>query len=242
MGKEVVLIADDFGLGAEINQTILRTHLQGALHGAALMMGQPGTAHAVDLARAHPSLQVGWHLHLCDSRPVTVETWPWGASAPRAGFAFGLLPAARRLMRREIAAQWELFRATGLPCRFVNCHHHLHTHPAVYHALTEVLAAGGFDGWIRLGRPRAFDPAPARRAAYALAERVFRRRRQLSPWRSADTLWGMDRTFRMEAGEVGRAIAALPDGFHEFLFHPRAGTCRDTACLLALKGTVPPSA
>jgi hypothetical protein len=57
----------------------------------------------------------------------------------------------------------------------------------------------------------------------------------LSPWRTTDTLWGLDRLFRMDAEEVRSAMAILPDGFHEFMFHPRTRTCSDTLCLLDLK-------
>ena len=82
-----VFIADDFGLDEATNLAILRAHCAGALHGASLMLGQPGTDHAVALAREHPTLLIGWHLHLCDSRPATRSAWPWGASPGRAGLA-----------------------------------------------------------------------------------------------------------------------------------------------------------
>src|SRR5271168_1473148 len=101
MAKEVIFVADDFGMTSEINDAILHAHLSGHLNGAALMMAQPATAAAVKLARAHPSLQIGWHLHLNDSLPATTDRWPWGASPARAGFSIGLLPRARALMRRE---------------------------------------------------------------------------------------------------------------------------------------------
>ena len=155
------------------------------------MLGQPATADAVALAKQTPSLQVGWHLHLSDSQPVTVPAWPWGKSHWRAGFAIALSP---ELMRREVTAQWEEFKATGLCCAFVNSHHHLHVHPFVFAELMKVLPAD-FDGWIRRGWPCRF--------------------------RRSDTLWGVHRTFRMDAGEVRAAMAKLPAGLHEFLFHPR---------------------
>jgi hypothetical protein len=47
-------------------------------------------------------------------------------------------------------------------------------------------------------------------------------------------LWGLDRLFRMDAREIRAAIDLLPDGFHEFMFHPRTRTCPDSLCLLAL--------
>ena len=105
------------------------------------MVGQPGTADAVRVARDNPGLRVGWHLHLDNSQPVTCAAWPWGNSYRRAGWAIGLSPRARQLMREEVRAQWELFRETGLTCAFVNSHHHLHAHPFVYQILLDVVKA-----------------------------------------------------------------------------------------------------
>ncbi len=235
MAKEVVFVADDLGLSEEINDAITYAHRAGRLDGAALMMGQPATDAAVRLARELPELQIGWHLHLTDSQPVTTTHWPWGTSPSRAGWAIGLSSAARRLMENEVAQQWELFQATGLPCAFVNSHHHLHAHPFVYRAMRRVVGRQ-FSGWVRAGRPRFFSPVGTSARALTFSDQLFfARRRRLSLWRATDTLWGLDRLFRMEAGEVRAALAALPDGFHEFLFHPRTRTCSDTLCLLALK-------
>src|SRR6266481_4753194 len=79
-GREVLFIADDFGMNPEVNRAIVHAHRHGALHGASLMMGQPATEDAVQLAQDNPDLQVGWHLHLCDSQPITRNVWPWGKS------------------------------------------------------------------------------------------------------------------------------------------------------------------
>ena len=234
MAKEVIFIADDFGMSTEINQSILNTHTSGYLTGTALMMAQPGTDEAVALARAHPSLQIGWHLHLSDSIPSTLDEWPWEPSPAAAGWEIGTSKPARELMRREVARQWELFQATGLECRFINSHHHLHAHPFVYRELLEVIGPQ-FQGWIRLGRPRAFQATPLSVLWTALGWTYLERRRRLSAWRTTDTLWGIDRIFNMNVDEVYAAIAKLPDGFHEFLFHPRTLSCPDTLCLLRLK-------
>jgi hypothetical protein len=235
MPREIVFIADDLGLTPEINDAICYTHTDGVLTSAALMMAQPGTGDAVARARALPSLQIGWHLHLNDSTPATTDRWPWGASPARAGWSIGLSPAARALMRREVARQWELFCATGLECRFLTSHHHLHAHPFVFAAMREVIGPR-CDGWLRLGRAGWFEPPSAgTRLGHAAGEFFLRRRRRLSPWRPSDTLWGLDRIFRMDAREVSSAVAKLPaTGLHEFLFHPRTRTCPDTRCLLEL--------
>lgn len=237
MAKEVIFVADDFGMTSEINDAILYSHLSGHLDGAALMMAQPGTAAAVELAHAHPSLQIGWHLHLNDSIPATTDRWPWGASPARAGFSIGLSSKARDLMRREVAQQWNLFQETGLECRFINSHHHLHAHPFVYRALLDTVGPR-FQGWIRLGKPRAFRPTAQSLLWSALGWTYLERRRRLSAWRATDTLWGLDRIFQMNAGEVQATLATLPDGFHEFLFHPRTRSCPDTLCLIQLKSSL----
>jgi hypothetical protein len=237
MAKEVIFIADDFGMDRDINDAIVHSHISGELTGAALMMAQPGTEEAVALAHQHPTLQVGWHLHLNDSTPATTDRWPWGKSPVRAGLEIGLSAAARKLMRREVARQWELFQATGLECRFINSHHHLHAHPLVYRAMLDVVGPG-FPGWIRLGRPRAFHATRLSLLWSALGAIYLERRRELSAWRPSDTLWGIDRIFRMNATEIHAAMATLPDGLHEFLFHPRSRSCPDTLCLLQLKSSL----
>src|SRR5271156_1623545 len=181
MAKELIFVADDFGMTREINDAILYAHLSGHLTGAALMMAQPATDAAVAQARAHPTLQIGWHLHLNDSIPATTGRWPWGASPARAGFDIGLSPKARKLVRREVARQWELFQETGLECRFINSHHHLHAHPFVYRALLDTVGPR-FQGWIRLGKPRAFR-SPSFSPLWSILNWAYlERRRRLSAW------------------------------------------------------------
>lgn len=239
MAKELIFVADDFGMNDQINDAILYAHLSGHLTAAALMMAQSATDSAVALARSHPSLQIGWHLHLNDSLPATTDRWPWGDSPARAGIRIGFSSAAaRELMRREVARQWELFQATGLECRFINSHHHLHAHPFVYHALLEVVGPC-FPGWIRLGCPRAIRSPGASLLWFALGWAYLERRRRLSRWRATDTLWGVRP--RLTAEEVNAIVATLPDGFHEFLFHPRTRSCSDTLCLIQLKSSLAPS-
>ena len=61
-------------------------------------------------------------------------------------------------------------------------------------------------------------------------------RRRHCPYRHSDTLWGLGRTFRMQAQEVVNAARNLKNGFHEFYFHPRnVDNDADMRCLLELK-------
>src|SRR5580700_9296108 len=62
--KELILNADDFGLTQGINCGIIRAHRDGILTSATLMATAPAFDHAVEQARANPTLGVGCHLVL----------------------------------------------------------------------------------------------------------------------------------------------------------------------------------
>lgn len=235
MAKTVIFTADDLGLDESANLAIERAHRDGVLNAACLMMGQPGTAQALEIIRRNPSLEIGWHLHVCDSKPLTRDRWPWGSSPVRAGLALAFSPGARKLAGEEILAQWEQLVAAGVECRFLNGHHHLHIHPFVARTMRRVVPAG-FAGWVRGFQVRYFSGEPAGRPALPWLRRGARR--WLKVWPAGchtDSLWGLDRTFRMDAAEIARVLPALPDGRHEFVFHPRRDGDADQRALLALK-------
>lgn len=233
MAREIFFTADDFGLDSETNAAIIYAHQKGILHGTALMMGQPGTEEAVKLARENPMLEIGFHLHLNDSQPLTIEKWPWKQSPAKAGFTVAFSLNARELVRHEIEQQWKAFQSTGLTCAFVNTHHHLHTHPFIYSSLLRTISPK-FKGWMRLGDVKKFGPTS--QMTSSIINFIFKAYRNHCPFRTSDTLWGIDRTFRMNSQEIAEVISKLPGGFHEFIFHPRKiRDDLDTACLLALR-------
>ena len=229
--QRIVYIADDFGLDNNVNDAIVHSHRNGVLTGAALMLGQPGTEQAVRMAYENPQLEIGWHLHVVDSQPLSCSEWPW-QTPTGAGFAIGFSRRARELVRKEIELQWNAFLRTGLTCRFVNAHHHLCIHPFVRKTLVATIG-DEFDGWLRWGQPRFFGRS---QAGYQILDRWLQapHRRRL-PFTLSSTLWGIDRTFAMNASEVVSVIPDLGDGLHEFMFHPRQiNADSDTQCLIEL--------
>lgn len=232
---DIHFIADDFGLSTEVNETIFHTFENGALTGAALMMGQLGTQEAVQIALKSPELQVGLHFHLCDSHPMKKEKWPWETSPVKAGILLGIKKPFRELIRKELKAQWKAFQETGLECRFINVHHHLHAHPFVLRELENIVGSP-FQGWIRLGAPCSFSSSRCKLIKFQCGRWWFKRLRSYCSYNSPETLWGIDRTFRMQAEEVVTVIKELTSGSHEFIFHPRQQQYdRDTECLIQLK-------
>lgn len=102
---------------------------------------------AVALAHAHPSLAVGLHLVLASGRavlpprdiPHLVDSVGRFRSSPTlAGLAYQFGRRARPELRREIEAQLERFRQTGIALAHVDGHLHLHVHPVVIGALCDL--------------------------------------------------------------------------------------------------------
>ena len=234
MTCKIVFTADDFGLNDNTNEAIIHSYQNGVLTGAALMVGQPGSENAVALAQEHPGLEIGWHLHIVDSQPLSLEEWPW-RTPTEAGFAIGFSRRKRELVREEIELQWNSFLKTGLRCCFVNGHHHLCIHPFVRKTLVATLG-NEFDGWLRWGEPRFFG---TNQISFHLLYRLLQAPHRASlPFNASSTLWGIDRTFNMNAKEVEAVLPTLSDGLHEFMFHPRhIKSDKDTQCLMELKNT-----
>lgn len=233
--KRLVVTADDFGLSSEVNEAVEQAHREGILTAASLMVSAPAAADAVARARRLPSLRVGLHL-------VLVEAWPTlpAADLPdltdaqglmrrdmeRLGLDLALKPAARRQLAAEIRAQFEAYRATGLPLDHVNAHKHFHIHPLIAGA---VLRIGRDFGMRALRVPRepreilrraepgsnpraALDTAPW---AALLAVRA-RQAGLLIPDRTLGLAWSGAMTPRRVAG----FLADLPDGLTELYTHP----------------------
>ncbi len=145
--KRLVVTADDFGLSLEVNEAVEQAHREGILTAASLMVSAPAAADAVARAKRLPSLRVGLHL-------VLVEAWPTlppaalpdlagpdgllRADMAKLGLDFARRPAARRQLAAEIEAQFEAYRATGLPLDHVNAHKHFHVHPLIAGAVLRI--------------------------------------------------------------------------------------------------------
>jgi len=144
--RRLIVNADDFGRSPSINQAVIRAHREGILTSASLMVNEPDCAEAVALARENPKLGVGLHLTLLlGHSALPPEKIPGLVNDRRefsddpvgAGFRYFFNRRLREPLRAEIHAQFERFRATGLPLDHVNGHLHLHLHPVVFRILME---------------------------------------------------------------------------------------------------------
>ena len=129
--------------------------MQGIVTSASLMVAAPAADEAVALARERPRLAVGLHLVVLGGKAVLPpEAIPrlvdGDGRFPRGAFPAGVRyffsAAARAELVREMRAQFEAFRATGLPLSHVDGHHHMHLHPTVFALLLPLAQEYGARG------------------------------------------------------------------------------------------------
>jgi chitin disaccharide deacetylase len=200
------------------------------------MVGGDAAADAVARARRCPDLHVGLHLVLVDGRPVLPnEEIPglvrgrneFDRNMGRAGVRFFCLPQVRRELAKEIRAQFEAFRATGLPLDHANAHKHMHLHPTV----SALIIAIGRDYGLRAVRV-PFEPVEVLRRAFPGEQRrtpphrpwieMLRRRLRRAGLATNDQVFGLAWSGAMIEERVLGLLPHLPDGASEIYFHPAA--------------------
>ena len=138
MSKRLIITADDFGMSIEVNEAVEEAHRNGVLTCASLLIAGDAAQDAVRRAKRMPQLGVGLHVAIFDAptsekRPsiLSRDGADLGVDPVRTGSAIMVLPRARAAARREIAAQVEAYRKTGLEMGHLDGHWHCHQHPIV---------------------------------------------------------------------------------------------------------------
>jgi hopanoid biosynthesis associated protein HpnK len=138
MTSRLIITADDFGMSLEVNEAVEEAHRKGVLTCASLVVAGDAAEDAIRRARRMPGLGVGLHLTIFGARAsakgvstLSRDGENLGEEPVRTGSAIMVLPAARKAARREIAAQFEAYRQTGLELGHLDGHWHCHQHPSV---------------------------------------------------------------------------------------------------------------
>jgi hopanoid biosynthesis associated protein HpnK len=229
--KRLIVTGDDFGASLPVNEAIEAAHSRGILTATCLMVGAPAAADAVERARRLPGLGVGLHLVLVRGRSVLPPAdipdlvdaeGRFDAHLVRAGFRYFFLPRVRHQLAREIRAQFEAFRKTGLTLDHVNAHNHMHVHPTV---LGLVLAIGREYGMTAVRLP--FEPAAGGGVAARLGRlflglwiALMRRRLDAAGIRHNDFAFGIGDCGCMDRRRLLSLLPSLPDGASEIFSHP----------------------
>jgi hopanoid biosynthesis associated protein HpnK len=148
----LIINADDFGISDEVNEAVIRAYKDGVLTSTSLMVTGAAFEQAVRLAHENPGLAVGIHLVTVVGKSVLSHTeiptlvdreGNFSNNPTAAGLKYFFSVRARRELRKELAAQFEKFRSTGLPLSHIDGHLHLHVHPVIFDAALKLGAKYG---------------------------------------------------------------------------------------------------
>ncbi|CAA7616557.1 hopanoid biosynthesis-associated protein HpnK [Magnetospirillum sp. SS-4] len=238
MSRRLIVTADDFGRSLPVNDAVEDAHVNGILTAASLMVTEAARDDAVRRARALPSLGVGLHMTLVDGVPALPPSeipdlvdanGHFTLDLVRLGTRIYLSRTVRNQVAAEIRAQFELFKATGLPLAHVDSHHHYHLHPTVFDLMLDLAVEYGAPG-IRIPWEPPLPSWRARRNRLGLrlfngifhwrrTERMRKRVEQAGLIANGQA-FGLNDSGAMDAGTVGDFLDALPEGLTEIYSHP----------------------
>ncbi len=199
------------------------------------MVGAPAAADAVERARRLPNLRVGLHVVLVDGDPVSERaqlpalldrSGRFRNDLARYGTELAVSPAARRQATKEIAAQFEAFRATGLALDHVNAHRHFHLHPVVAAAIMKIGRQHGMQALRVPVEPwrivAGIDPRTRRQIGRVTTPWAawLRQRARRAGLTTADAVFGLAWSGAMTATRLAAVVGRLPAGVVEIYLHP----------------------
>lgn len=189
--QSLIVNADDFGLTRGVNEGIVRAHHDGIVTSTTIMADAPAFEHAVELARAAPSLDVGVHLVL----------WPESTAMPQRlpSFVARALGSSVREIEDNFARQVERVIEAGIVPSHLDTHKHTHLLPNVMRAVTRVARRFGI-AWVR----RALFGWQATSAGL----------------KTPDHFVGIRLTGHMEESSLLAALSKLRPGVTELMCHP----------------------
>ena len=220
--RRLIVTADDFGLDQSVNEAVEKAWRQGVLTAADLMVGGPAAIDAIERARRMNGLGVGLHLVLTDGTPILPMTEVGLLTDSRgrfldnmvfAGVRFFFDPRVRRQLAKEIRAQFEAFKRTGLILDHVSAHKHFHLHPTVLGLILRIGREYGVNA-IRLPLEK--------NGPFGLIPwlELMRRRLDRSGILHNDQVLGLADTGRMDESRMIGYIEQLGGGVTELYCHP----------------------
>ncbi len=234
----MIVTADDFGLSSPVNEAIAKAHEKGILTTTSLMVSAPAAAEAIELAKKLPDLNVGMHLVLSNGKATLPASsisklvnskGEFSNSQVCSGIKMFFNARAKEQLEKEIRAQFEAFKATGLKLDHVNAHNHMHLHPTVFDLIIKI---GKDYGVTAIRIP---NEPPLNSIIINKKEKLIRTLRWLffKPFISRmkkqceensikinDTIYGLNDSGHMNIDKMIRIIPHISNGTTEIYTHP----------------------
>ncbi len=237
MNRKILISADDFGLSVEVNEAVEIAHRQGILSTANLMIGGNAAEDAIKRAKRMPNLRVGLHIVVIEGKsilpkreiPLLVDNdqlFPSQQFKMSINYYFN--KDIQKQLSKEIKAQFEAFRKTGLTLDHVDVHKHMHLHPTIAQL---ILKANNDFNIQRIRLPhepvsvlQAIDQTSSLKNINNLFvfywSKLLKQQIIKANMRSMDWCFGLSWCGHMTFDRVQKLIPKLPYGNSEIFFHP----------------------
>ncbi|WP_062268633.1 chitin disaccharide deacetylase [Endozoicomonas arenosclerae] len=143
---KLIANADDYGLSEGVNYGIIDAYKNGIVRSTTMMVGMPGEAHGVELAKEYPGLKIGIHLRLtaghslCKGlKTLTDETGQFNSQTD----FYGNENICPEEVEKEFRAQIDHFISLGLKPTHLDSHHHCYGHPVAYPVVKKIASEMG---------------------------------------------------------------------------------------------------
>ncbi len=222
--RRLIVTADDYGLDQSVNEAVEKAWRLGILTAAGLMVGAPAASDAIERARRMNGLGIGLHLVLTDGRPVSPLTEVGFLVDSRgrfldnmvfSGVRFFICPRVRQQLAKEIRAQFEAFRSTGLVLDHVSAHKHFHLHPTVLSLIIEI----GHEYGLKSVRLPLEENGPRGLIPWL---KLMRWRLDKAGMLHNEKIYGLTETGHMDESRMIEYISQLDEGVTEIYCHPAA--------------------
>ncbi|ODS31404.1 MAG: hypothetical protein SCARUB_03481 [Candidatus Scalindua rubra] len=235
--KALIINGDDFGATRSINRAIIKSHRDGILTSASLMVNGGAFNDAVEQAKRNPNLSVGIHLVLVQGRPTLpphiipdlVDSKGYFLnSSVLAGLKYFFIKSTREQIEKELRAQMEKFVSTKLEISHINSHLNIHMQPTIFNIVLKLAKEFGVKN-IRLTRDNLFLNLKLDRGALAYKlvhslifnalATIYRKRLRGHGFRGTDVVYGLLQSGNMYESYVTGLLNNLKDGVSEMYFH-----------------------
>lgn len=237
MNRKILISADDFGLSVEVNEAIEIAHRQGILSTANLMIAGDAAEDAIIRAKKMPNLRVGLHVVVIEGRsilpqseiPLIVDKNRLFPSQQfKMGINYFFNPRIQKQLEKEIRAQFEAFRKTGLMLDHVDVHKHMHLHPTIAQLVFKI-SHEYQQQYIRLPKEpvkilQSVDQTTNLNNTNNLFVfywcKFLEQQIKKAKMKSFDWCFGLSWCGHMTFDRIQKLIPFLPDGNSELFFHP----------------------
>lgn len=209
------------------------------------MVSAPAADEAIALAKNLPELNVGMHLVLSNGKSTTPAAdipalvnneGEFSSSQVCSGIKMFFCSRTKTQLEKEIRAQFEAFKTTGLKLDHVNAHNHMHLHPTIFDLIIKIGKDYG------LSAIRIPDEPPLESIIENKKEKLLRYLRWIffKPFVSRmkkqceennitfnNTIYGLHDSGHMNIDKLIRIIPHLSEGTTEIYTHPATGKWDD---------------